>query len=575
MCAEDLWCESNAIDDSNIENSENGAGRQSLFIVGLQKRPDLNGEVVVLLDWKEANGRWSARCCHSREGVCIKPINLKATRPLDPVMSDCLKGIVRGGPDMPFLDGVGTGQISRRAFAAFTSLALEIYRDAPPEAELAAIFIEHIGKFGDCRLVFKHLKQKIASSTPHLSHFGIQLPDPLRSMFEMNTVDSLMTLMVKLRRGTIAHLRSQQSLLRSFMKNQESIKIGTGDPSRAVVMRMHGRDGNKSMTLQSIADELIHAGMYGEATILGQDGVEKVKFDEILHRAYVGWLVDDVLPTLDQLDAKTGSLGEWHRVLAWESQLTASVIVTPRALMLDVSDDYSIDSWLGGLVSLDISKLEDIPGVDTDRRILRLILYTEKAFKAVVEGMDERPHQENESPDNGDVSTTDVTQHQPEEIPASRAIEAAAYFREGTKVVVVDIDEKGQEGVSVCNGMQGRVHSVLEDGKYLVSFSNLECQQVVLGANLKRVENVEHEDHLCLVCSRDAQFLCSRCNLSWYCSASCQRGDYKKHRAYCKYMAPQNPFLDSMLKESEQPIFPDDSEEESVSEAEEEGTSEE
>lgn len=511
------------------------------YIVGLEKRTDLNREEVTLLEWKESDGRWAARC-KTGECVKVKPTNLKAIVPLDPVLSESLTSIVCDSETLPVpkMELVGTGQISRMSIKAFVALALELYENSPPEDFMTAMFIEHIGKFGDCRLVYSHLK-RIVTKTTKLP-YGIVLPNPFRSMYEMKTVESLMKLLVNLRRGTIAHLRSKQSLLRRFAGKHKGITICNKNPVHGAIGRMLGRDDPKSMSSKTIADELIHASMGGEVIVIGDAGIEKLEFNEILHRAYIKWLVDHVLPTLDTSDARKGTLGEWHRILAWESQLTAKVLVTPRGLILDVDDHYSIDSWLDGFVSVDLCKLEDIPGVDTDRRILRMFLFAEKAFQATITLVSKERENEAKRPQSDDdkaPKTETPVEHQD---TLSTESNPGIEYSEGAKVVVANMqNDESLEGLPYCNGMQGRVVSVLADGEYLISFSNLGRHQVVSGNHLTPLPKVPRDQHFCAACGKKAKLLCERCGLTWYCSKACQRGHYEKHREASLFSRQEPP----------------------------------
>merc|ERR1719186_2393660 len=38
----------------------------------------------------------------------------------------------------------------------------------------------------------------------------------------------------------------------------------------------------------------------------------------------------------------------------------------------------------------------------------------------------------------------------------------------------------------------------------------------------------------CAVCQKEAMKRCGACQLRWYCSATCQKGDWKKHKKLCK-----------------------------------------
>lgn len=306
---------------------ENG---DEAWIFGLKQRTDLNTEKVILLEWVKKDGRWAARCCKTGELVKVKSANLKALPPLQPVLAEPLKDMVCGSKTLPLPKTVhaGNGRLCREIFQTFVHLALEVYENPPSEDYMAAMFIEHIGKFGDGRLIYNHLKHTVENTTK--LPCGIVLPDPFRQLCEMKTVKSLVNLLVNLRRGTIAHLMSRQSFLCRFVGKRKGITICGENPENVAIKRMCLGEDPKFMSSKSTADELIQAGIGGRVTIFGQKGAEKMEFDEILHKAYVAWLVDHVLPTLDHSDAKKGSLGEWHRILAWESQLTAKVLVTPE-----------------------------------------------------------------------------------------------------------------------------------------------------------------------------------------------------------------------------------------------------
>jgi hypothetical protein len=54
-------------------------------------------------------------------------------------------------------------------------------------------------------------------------------------------------------------------------------------------------------------DELISAAMCGEVIVMGEEGIKKVEVNELMHRDYVHWLIEDVLPTVKPSDAKKGS----------------------------------------------------------------------------------------------------------------------------------------------------------------------------------------------------------------------------------------------------------------------------
>lgn len=221
-----------------------------------------------------------------------------------------------------------------------------------------------------------------------------------------------------------------------------------------------------------------------------------------------------------------------------------------RGLILDIADHYSIDAWLAGFVNLELLELEDIPGVDTDRRILRMFLFAEKAFRAVVAGKSEERQSKTEE-SQGDVEHPTKMKPQVDD-QGSTLLESDpdVQYSEGDKVVVANIqhDDNDFEELSYCNGMQGRIVSVLADGEYLVSFSNLGRNQVLSKSRLAPLTKVPRDKHVCAVCDKKAKFLCERCSLTWYCGKACQQEHYEKHKEGCKALASQNPFLYFMNK---------------------------
>ena len=189
----------------------------------------------------------------------------------------------------------------------------------------------------------------------------------MNRLLGMGTATDLSTLMLTARRGVLAHIESQQALLKRVRTQTAGLKIESDRHEPAMLFKklFGGADDNKSMKASSIGDELIHAAMCGEITIMGSDGVKRVEVDIWFHRAYVIWLIEDVLSTLRASDARKSSLGQWHRILDWEKQRTSSIHVVSDRAVLDVSDEFCIDSWLEGFLSCDLSTVEDLPGIDT------------------------------------------------------------------------------------------------------------------------------------------------------------------------------------------------------------------
>jgi MYND finger len=504
------------------------------FVFGLQQRPELNGKEVTLLDWDREAGRWSALCRECSEGIKIKPINLKQFPPV--VVVDALKAVVRGGNDTPHIQDVqfAQGQITNMAFSEFVRLVSEIYSDPQATEEwISASLIEHIGKFGDARLVYTQMKQRLDSCVA--MPYGIFLPDSFKSILRLDKAEKYITLMLNLRQGTLAWLRSKQASIRRMAQNICNVTIQRDDPAIAAMQKLCEQDGSKSMTSKNMKEELIFAGMSGEITIMGEEGIERVTFAELYHRVYVEWLVEDVLSTLDSADAKTGTLGEWHRILAWESQLTAAVFVSAGQMMLDISDDFQIDSWIEGLSALDLTVLEDIPGVDLDRRILRLVFFAEKALKACLLNLDESKRQSEKD-----------TQTQKVALKAEETVQTVTCFENGNRVVLINLRKEDTEDHQLRNGMKGRVVSRLPESsttssghKYLVAFSNLELPHEIHQKNLQLENKLKREKHACARCGKEADHICTRCNLAWYCDGLCQKAHFKEHKQKCEVLGTE------------------------------------
>jgi hypothetical protein len=465
----------------------------------------------------------------------VKPENLRAvtnetTRTsserratLDPCIGDALKSMVRGGTPFDDASLIGTGQITRMTFETFVVTATEMYRGAS-EAEVAAMIIDFIGKEGDSELLFNRFQTRIQQPIGGC-HFL-----PASRLFAMDTAAKVTVVMFNARIGTLAYIESQQAMLKRMLPKLRTFEIKSD--SRASLRVFCGFDDSKSRRRVYMKDELIRAAMCGEVMVIEGEGIKKVEVSELMHRDYVHWLIEDVLPTLKPSDAKKGSLGEWHLIKDWERQLISSIEVTPTLMMLDIADSFSIESWLDGFVSFDLSTLQDMPGVDVDRRIARLAFFADLAFEELFK--------------NGDL---DKKFSDELSVPSSSALTPRAsvqLWKEGAKVVVVNKEnaEKGGDAV-VCNGMEGRIVCSTEPGQYMVLFSNLEYAVQVDASNLQATQKVEREQHFC-VCGNTGTLLCGRCSKRWYCSKICQVSDHKTHVTICKAMALKNPMTEMM-----------------------------
>ena len=227
-------------------------------------------------------------------------------------------------------------------------------------------------------------------------------------------------------------------------------------------------------------------------------------------------------------------------------QLTKSIEATNTRIILDVSDDFDLTTWLEGFVSFDSSILSDTPGVDTDRRILRLAFFAALAWEySLKSGAWEKresriPTSANEASERISASADD---------PQERAVDEATdqKFRKGSKVVIVGL--KCEELRGLKNGMTGKVLNRIDKDTYSVSFRNLAHPLAVHRRNIKRITKANREDHQCQKCEKTADFFCRRCSIAWYCSPECQKTDYENHKKICKLFASEHPFFDMIQQE--------------------------
>jgi len=543
---------------------------EKCVLTGLKQCADLNGQVATLLKWSISHERWEVRCSNGKEiRVCQENLSKtdqstragsarakKAPEPcryvLDPVLGNVLKEMVRGGQLLPSDIGIpqaGSGQISLVVFENFADLATETYKDPPSRhggsksAVVLAMLIDFVGKDGDSGLVLQVLKAKISEifHPQNMGGFLLPIPSPMSKLMKMDTAADLGALMFNLREGTLASIESRQGILANIISEMKGFKLKSdrNDPGTILKMVMCGKDDNKSVKCTALEEELRFAAMYGEVAVIGKR-YRKVKVDESFHRVYISWLIQDVLPTLSSSDARKGSLGKWHRLTSWEKQLTASIQATPVRITLDVSDDFDLTPWLEGLVSLDLPTLSDAPGVDTDRRILRLAFFTELAWQlSLSSGAWDRKRQASMAPPSlkevettGDAANADMFGHVKNEQDC---------FKKRSKVIVARLEEK--EHQILCNGMEGRILSQVGPDHYSVSLTNLSEPQIVHASNLQHATKVVREEHEC-ICGQPGEVFCGRCNMQWYCSVDCQTADYERHKLGCKAMVSKFGMLE-------------------------------
>lgn len=107
--------------------------------------------------------------------------------------------------------------------------------------------------------------------------------------------------------------------------------------------------------------------------------------------------------------------------------------------------------------------------------------------------------------------------------------------------------EPEDEDELVSKGMVGRVLCHIDDGRYLVSFLNLEGPRILDGSLLTYQQKVKRIQYVC-VCGQKANLMCIRCQVRWYCSKSCQEEDYPNHREGCKSLGSGETLVDRMRK---------------------------
>ena len=516
-------------------------------LTGLVVRADLNGQVVTLLKWNKKYERWEVRCGGATTGpvksVRVRLENLEKlseddTQPsiqhqLNPCFWSVLDENVRGDGGLtknhPL---IGNGQISNFIFVHCEKIAEECYSENVP---VLAMYLDYIGKAGDSKLIQENLKATLQGITS----YG---PFPSNVLNRLRSAEGLGNLMLQLRTGTLAFIEEHQAMLTNFVADMKDYKLQSNRYEASTLMQMLvcGKDDNKSMKCIQFGDELSRAAMCGEVDIFSRKGIKTVKVNPILHQAYVRWLIQYVAPTLDAADARKGSLGKWHRLDSWEKQLTKSIVATPLRISIDVSNDFELFPWIEGLLSVDLKVLSDAPGVDTDRRILRLAFFAELALQATISSgvIDKKRKSTDSSLAPSDIDSSKSTPdalHRVTSDNLGSTTQCQGYlFKEGDKVVVLKLDEKGQGPVT--NGMQGLIVKQTDPNHYSVSFTNLIEPQILNGSNLKKVKKVSKESHHC-ACGKTGTFLCSRCNMMWYCSVECQKKEHEDHKIGCKAMA--------------------------------------
>jgi len=539
-------------------------------IIGLQRRHDLNGQIVTVLKWSKKHGRWEVRCSNpSLASVRVRPENLiglssdDAKKQFVACVSDCLDKIVRGGgvrfddyQDFMHKYGVGSGQISNIAFSTAGITGKELFQGNDSDSIILAMLLECIGKNGDSKLIQESLKSKLDNI---FENSLVPLQNVMSTFSNMISISDLGKLMLNLREGTLAFIESRRCFISKFVSDFK-LASDLQQPNIVMGMMIGFKDDNKSLKSRNLGDEIFREAMGGEVTIIDSSGIKRVEVNESLHRIYIHWLFDDVAQTLSVSDASKGSLSKWHRILIWEKELTSSIQVTPGGregrMRLDVSDDFAFGPWIEGLLSMDLDLLSGIPGVDTDRRILRMAFLSELTFQFLFQcGILDRKHAKasactSTSPSsNSKCSSTNAKATITSDKKPNASDDAKSgntKFKKGYKVFVLNLDNNGAE--FVVNGMYGEILEQIDSHHYSVLFPNLAVPRALHASKLSKVKKVPRESHLC-TCGKEGQFLCSRCGSMWYCSIKCQMNDKTRHGTICKSIASKWGFMDLAIRQ--------------------------
>jgi len=345
-----------------IEGTEEMAGNfkpgDKACIVGLVNRQDLNGQTVKLSSWKRDLGRWSAYCDTTKEGIQVRPVNLRLVVDqnrkqektgrkylIDPMLASALRTTVRGGAFPDHTDKVPgmSGQITRLAFEEFTKLLMKVYTDPSSgtrdkETAVVEMLLDFIGEESDVTLLFRDLKQRMKAAVDSaFKGFFIPLPSTLTEQLKMNTANGIFNLIINARKGTLAYIESRQGLLLNRVIGKE-LKIASNreDPSTfRRLMFVGGVSDNKSITKASIKQELIDAALCGEVTVIGKEGYKTVEIIEPLHRGYVDWLIED--GCLWRKRRTTKSTPRKHRTMKSRNEIFVRAVLVVRVFLLFTS----------------------------------------------------------------------------------------------------------------------------------------------------------------------------------------------------------------------------------------------
>ena len=327
---------------------------------------------------------------------------------------------------------------------------------------------------------------------------------------------------------------------------------------RDISFAMQGGENSKTLRRVTLQEELMRTADCGCVNVMTRTtpGFKKVEVNILLHNSYVTWLFDNVYPSLESSDAsESANMRQWHRVLDWEIHLTSRMRMAGERVILDVHDGFSLNEWIEGFASFDLDVLSCCPGVDADRRILRLIAFAELAFKATIEAIDAAQqtsaHSEGQAVPLASVSNAELRNFEGNteaDMHASQTCKSTVETYEvGEKVIVRTTDNADS---ALYTGMEGRVAGIEGGEEYKVRFANLADDYIINGDNLLPAQGrVPREQKACKICgSVEHLSRCQRCHLVWYCSTECQKSDWKTHKEACKLFSSKAsfPFVEQM-----------------------------
>lgn len=236
----------------------------------------MNGQVVTLFKWNNKYERWEVRYSNGDDVDCfirVRSENLKKTifegsarvlgedEPLsytyrlDQIIGNVLGNLVRGGDDMrdhEDIPQIGTGQISNCNFLAVAKVVEEFYGNT---TDVLALFLDHIGKDRDSRLIQDNLKAKLAGAFQSLYDIDI-----MSTFTKMITIAELGTLMLNLRRWSLAFIESRLGMLATISSKLKGYKLVSNrcEVNTMMIMVMYGKDDNKSVKITSLEEELAY-----------------------------------------------------------------------------------------------------------------------------------------------------------------------------------------------------------------------------------------------------------------------------------------------------------------------------